>query len=366
MSDQLDPVLLAKWIAGQLGPDDERALAEWLAADPTRPAELEELRELWRMAGEVAQAQAAAADPAEAARWAGVRRGIHESEQAAAGGAAGPTSTRPTIVRTIELPFNRRRSRTWAWATAAAALALAVGGGILVSADRSRREIAVMPRPMRLYETSRGERAEFRLSDGTRVMLNVASRVRVPTDFGKRNRTVYLEGAAFFDVVHDANRPFVVRAGDVVAQDLGTEFVVRAYPEDRHARVIVRAGKVALRPAAGADTMSAATLSPGQSGTLSASGRPVAQNADIALEFAWTSGTLVLDGTPLRNALPELSRWFDLDFRLADTSLGGISVAATLTNQPTDEALGFLAASLGLRADRQGRMVTFRPAHPRR
>jgi transmembrane sensor len=346
MSDELDPVLVAKWIAGRLDADDQRLLDQWLAADPGRAAELEELRDLWRRAGEMAETHAANADPAESARWAGVLRAIREP------------------VRAVEFPFAQRRSRAWGWVAAAAALALLAGGGLWV-ADRSRREVAQVPRPMRVHQTSRGERAEFRLSDGTRVMLNVESRVRVPADFGEQSRTVYLEGGAYFDVAHDARRPFAVHAGDLVAKDLGTEFTVRAYPEDQHARVVVRAGKVALRSAIATDTASVATLEPGELGSLDAAGMPVVQKADTAADFAWTGGTLVLDGTPLRDALPQLGRWFDLEFRLADRSLGRIPVAATLINQPTDEALAFLAASLGLREVRRGRIVTFYSANAR-
>lgn len=340
MSADLPPDLIAKWIAGDLGPDDQRLLSEWLSADPARAAELEELRELWRMAGEAADQDRAVRQPAEEARWAALLAAIGRAERQ----------------RPIELPFARRGSRLPTWAAAAAVL-LAAGAGLWLAAQRARPDIAQAPTAMRVYATQRGQRAELRLADGTRVLLSVASRLSVPADFGNHNRTVHLEGAAYFDVVHDTLRPFAVHAGDVVAHDLGTKFSVRAYPEDRHARVVVRAGKVALR---------GATLTAGQAGTLDVSGRPVVQRADTAAEFAWTAGTLVLDGTPLRDAVIQLSRWFDLDFRLADNSLGGIPVAATLVSQPTDEALAFLARSLGLRAERRGRLVTLYPSEAQR
>ena len=363
MSDQLDPVLAAKWVAGELSADDRRALDEWLAADPAHAAQLEELRQLWSMAGDAAEARAATPDPAEAARWAAVVRGIRAGETAG----SPPPVRRPGPVRAMTFPSVERRSRTWLWASAAAAAVLvAVGGGMWLGADRDRSQVAEAPGPMRVRETARGERADFRLIDGTRVMLNVASRIRVPADFGERNRTVYLEGSAYFDVVHDDGRPFAVHAADIVAKDLGTEFVVRAYPEDAHASVVVRTGKVVLRGVGASDTSAQGLLGPGQIGRLDADGRPLVRRADLAAHFAWTTGTLVIDGTPLRDALPELSRWFDLDFRLADSSLGEIPLAATLTNQPTDEALSFLAASLGLRQVRQGRVVAFYPAKPRR
>jgi transmembrane sensor len=251
MSDELDPQLLAKWVTGRLDPAGQRVLAEWLSADPARAAQLDELRALWRMAGDEAEARAAAPDPAEEARWAGVLHAIREGDGRPAEHRERAEHS-PPLARTIEFPYPRQ-NRTWTWA-AAAAIVLAIGGGAWIAANRSRPGLAEAPPPMREYRTARGERAEFRLVDGTRVMLNVASRVRVPADFGEADRTVYVDGGAYFDVVHDARHPFVVHAGDIVAKDLGTEFVIRAYPEDSHAHVIVRAGRVALRSAAARDS----------------------------------------------------------------------------------------------------------------
>jgi transmembrane sensor len=148
-----------------------------------------------------------------------------------------------------------------------------------------------------------------------------------------------------------------------VAQDLGTEFIVRAYPEDSAARVVVREGKVGIRAAASAQARQR-VVSAGQLGRLGAGREPVVEAADTALYFAWTDGRLVFDRTPLRDALPELSRWFDLEFRLADTALGRVPLTATFRTQPTPDVLDNLAASLGMRQRRQGRVVTFDSIQP--
>jgi transmembrane sensor len=205
----------------------------------------------------------------------------------------------------------------------------------------------------------------FRLPDGTRVVLGVASTLRYPAAFAGGARDVSLEGEAYFQVVHDERREFTVRAGNLVAKDLGTEFTVRAYREDAGARVVVREGRVAIR-AAGADTAAVRVVAPGQLGQMDAAGQPTVQPADTAVFFAWTDGRLVFDRTPLREALPELSRWFDLDFRLADSAAGSIPLSANLRTQPTPDVLTNLAASLGLRERRSGRVVTLYPAEPGR
>jgi transmembrane sensor len=353
MSPDLPPDLIAKWVAGCLSPDDQQVLDEWLSADPARATELEELREVWRMAGHAADAEKAAPDSAEEGRWAAVKASIRRAELQGS-----PTAQTHLPPRPIELPFAPRRNRVLGWAAAAAVL-LAAGGTLWLASHHARDASQASP-AIRVYTTRRGQRAELRLSDGTRVMLSVASRLSVPSNYGVRNRTLYLEGAAYFDVVHD-NRPFSVHAGDIVANDLGTEFSVRAYPEDRHARVVVRAGRVGLRSSRSEDSTTTVLIR-GQLGRLDSAGRALTERADTAAEFAWTEGTLVLDGAPLRDALAELGRWFDLDIRLGDSSLGSIPVAATLVNQPTDQALDFLARSLGLQAVRRGQVVVLHRA----
>jgi transmembrane sensor len=107
-------------------------------------------------------------------------------------------------------------------------------------------------------------------------------------------------------------------------------------------------------------------VSPGQLGRLERGSRPVVESADTGALFAWTEGRLVFDRTPLREALPQLGRWFDLEFRLADSSLGGVPLSATLMTQPTPEVLDNLAASLGLRQRREGRTVTLYSDGPER
>jgi ferric-dicitrate binding protein FerR (iron transport regulator) len=80
----------------------------------------------------------------------------------------------------------------------------------------------------------------------------------------------------------------------------------------------------------------------------------------------WTSGTLAFNGTPLREVIPQLARWYDVDIRLADSSLSSRRFTATLRNQPASEALALLALSLDVTVEREGRAVVLRPLSHRR
>ncbi len=219
---------------------------------------------------------------------------------------------------------------------------------------------------LRTLQTPPGQRATFQLPDGTEVMLGVASTLRHAATWGPRSKEVFLEGEAYFDVNHDEARPFVVHARNLTAEDLGTEFIVRAYPEDTAPQVIVRAGRVRLHHATRSTTRAGQVVLAGHVGQVNPTGGITVRQADTAARFAWTRGWLVFDAVPLRDAIPHLSRWYDLTFQLSDSSLGSILLTANLRNQPTEDALQSLAGSLGLRHVSLEGMVTFYTAHVER
>ena len=250
-------------------------------------------------------------------------------------------------------------------AVLAAALAMMVGGVMWLEYARSDRDRLGQPTELRVAHAPAGQRASFRLPDDTRVILGVASTLRYPPAIDNSTRTVELEGEAYFEVTRRGRRPFIVRARGIEAISLGTEFVIKAYAEDAAPVVVVRRGRVRLRVATTDHAQAPPVIAAGQQGRLSAEGKVFVGPADTSALFAWTQGWLVFDSLPLRDAALAISRWYDLDVRLADTSLGSIPLTATFRNQPTDEVLTLLATSLGVHQVRRGRIVTFGPAPAR-
>ena len=241
----------------------------------------------------------------------------------------------------------------------AVAIALVIAGtlyGYLGSRGTDARE----------YATARGQRAEVSLRDGSRVLLSVDTRLRVARDYGVRDRVVDLEGEAYFVVRHDARRPLIVRTPHGIAEDLGTEFGVRAYRREGDLQVIVRAGSVAMRRSddSGPALM---TLGPGDRGVVDARGR-VTLTSEVPLDsyLSWTSGRLVFDDVPLGTVIPQLERWYDLDIQLSDSSLGNERITIVLTTESPDEALSAVARVLNLRVVRAERSVQLVPLHSRR
>lgn len=347
MIDDLDGIRLSRYLAGDCSAEEAAAVRRWIADDPARGTLVDELTQVWGMTG--SRADAAGTDAAWNAMVAArdVRR-VRPIRRTA--DAAEPAGAR----------WGGWRPGRWSWpARIAAAIVVAAGAGVLGYSWRhdAARDLAQVEPAMRIYATGKGERAEFRLSDGSRVVLSVDSRIRVPADFGVGMRVVYLEGEALFEVRHDENRPFLVHAADAVTEDLGTQFIVRAYPGESAARVVVAEGKVALRSAAGA-LGTGTELLPGDVAHLDASGTPSVEGAvELDRYLAWTHGRLEFERQPLADVIPELERWYDVHITLADPAIGAIPVTIAFESETAGEAMTALARVLDVRLERSGRGI---------
>lgn len=91
---------------------------------------------------------------------------------------------------------------------------------------------------------SKGETNEYIFDDGSKVVLNSGSILRIPSDYNNTGRSVEIEGEGFFDITPDPAKPFIIRSGDKQVKVLGTSFNVKSYEEDDYFEVTVTTGKV--------------------------------------------------------------------------------------------------------------------------
>ena len=94
-------------------------------------------------------------------------------------------------------------------------------------------------------QTGMGEKLEILLSDGSKIHLNAGSKIKyTAVNKNSANREIYLEGEAFFDVVHNDKKPFIVRSGNMSITDIGTKFNVKKYDTENETVVSLVEGKV--------------------------------------------------------------------------------------------------------------------------
>jgi len=185
-----------------------------------------------------------------------------------------------------------------------------------------------------------GARIKFNLPDGSTGFLNSGSSLKYPVQFTS-SRKVWLSGEAWFDVAHDAEHPFVVRANKLNVEVLGTQFDVIAYNDDDSEEIVLNRGAVKVLAGNGS-TLS--VLKPNQRLVLDVKKMTYRKEITEASQYlGWTKGMLVLRNEPMERVVKRLSRWYNVDIAIKDKRLREYSFRATFIDEPLDEVLKILS-----------------------
>ncbi|GAA4323221.1 DUF4974 domain-containing protein [Mucilaginibacter gynuensis] len=164
--------------------------------------------------------------------------------------------------------------------------------------------------------TPRGGQYNITLADGTKVFLNAASSITYPTAFTGNDRMVTLTGEAYFEVAHNALKPFRVISNGQTIEVLGTHFNVHSYPDEPIIKTTLLEGSVKIL--SGNRTVK---LKPGQQSRLDAT----AQQAGISVSevdtdeaIAWKNGLFEFKDSSIREVMQSAARWYDLDVTYSD------------------------------------------------
>jgi len=347
--DAADWEAIARYFAGECTPDEATVVRRWLEAHPAEASALSSLND--------ATALLASATPADLDVEAALKR---VSDRRDAVDVVPIDSRRPTRTTPPRIAVPARRWQSIALPAAAAAVVL-IGGGLWWHSRQTPGYTP--PSAAQSFTTNVGQRDSVRLADGTRVLLAPESRLTVAMGYGNTVRAVELTGEAYFDVRHDAARPFVVHAGSADIRDLGTTFTVRV-AGDSGVRVAVTSGSVSLASAS-ASPNAAVVLRPGDAGTLGMDGRTLVERGGTAEpDTAWTNGRLVFREAPVSSVRSELRRWYGIDLMI-DSAFAGRHLSMTFDGESADRVLEVIALSLGAEVQRQGNTAVIKPASPR-
>lgn len=244
-----------------------------------------------------------------------------------------------------------RRSPIPMPALAAAAL-FAVGIASYMAYSHRPREIAAVPAP-RMLATGVGARDSMTLSDGTRVILGPLSAVTVDAGYGSGSRKVEVRGDAWFSVVHDAAKPFTVRAANAQIVDVGTTFTVKSDAPDG-VTVSVTEGSVALQQV-NTKTGQSVILRAGDRGLLRPGGESLAsRGAATEDDAAWLKGRLVFREATIGEIASSMRKWYGIELRVADPSLANRHLTASFAGESPDRVLEVIRLALGANIERRG------------
>lgn len=344
MSDDADLDALLRYAADESDVAERLRVEAWLASDARNAAVLRAIR------GIVGERHEMAPEFDVRAAWARMERAIRPRES---GIRVRARRRAPDLAFPRTLPAHRGVT------AGIIAAAVAIAALLVWHPVAQLRRSGLAAQPMRVVSTTVGQRAELELDDGTRVSLSAESRLRYPVAFGDRSRTVELDGEAYFDVVHDAGRPFVVRTAGSVVRDVGTAFGVRQYRADAPVQVVVASGRVDV--SAAADTTRPQLVDAGHRARIAHDGRTVIDSVDVGAYLAWRDGRLAFDDTPFADVLTQLTRWYDADFVVQDSALAGRRFTGAFDTGSLDSVLDLLAPALHARYERRGRTIRFFP-----
>jgi transmembrane sensor len=243
----------------------------------------------------------------------------------------------------IEMKAEPRLMR---WLGAAAALAASLFLAMAVWPDFSTKAV-----PVRAILAERGDLHATGLEDGTGVTLNTDSEIKVRFDQHMRSVEI-VKGEALFDVRKDPARPFIVRAGSMQVQAVGTSFAVRRYKDETFG-LWVREGVVSLNPKAPLNRDGGGTLTYGAGHFVrsDATGRitDVTLKSDqLDRALSWRNGLINLEGMTLAEAVAEYERYSARRIVFTDSALGGLRLSGLFSSRDPEAFCKAAALAFGL------------------
>ena len=179
--------------------------------------------------------------------------------------------------------------------------------------------VQIRPPGSNMVEAPKGQRASLVLSDGTKVWLNSQSRLFYPSYFSGKERSIRLEGEAFFEVVHKEHIPFVVQSPLLEVKVLGTKFNVKAYSDDEKVIVTLDEGKVEVETN---DRQNKLILKSNEQVSYSKNtGMTLERNVNANAVKSWMRGEGAFIQQRLGDIVHDLERKFDVTISITDHSL---------------------------------------------
>lgn len=237
----------------------------------------------------------------------------------------------------------RRRSNARFAVAGVAGVAVAAAAVFMLS--RSRQSEAPVAGAVQHYAAGVGKTHAFMLPDSSRVVLGPQSTLSVPGTFGVGDRTVTLTGDAYFDVRHDASKPFRVLTGSAVIEDIGTTFTIES---DAVALATVSVVSGSVRISRAEPGSASVVLDAGDRGVIERDGSTrVEQDVLRPEDTEWISGRLAFRDAPLSRVAVELERWYGVKVRVADSSLLERRITTSFEGESVDKALQILELTIG-------------------
>lgn len=313
-----------KYLLGEATPVEKEQVKQWLAADPGNQAYYDELKKVWDTSLQLASISTVDENKA----WQRFRQRIHQAENDGS----------------FNRSFSSAPKSRFSWMRVAASVVLVAALAVLgywIYDSRTPEQLLAKTTDTVINDT---------LPDGSVVTLNKTSSLSYPSRFGGRKRQVTLKGEAFFHVVPDKTKPFIISVNDVEITVVGTSFNVRS--ENDLTAVIVETGIVKV-------------THKGKTVELHANEQIAVTTADSLnkepvtdkLYNYYRTKEFVCDDTPLWKLVEVLNEAYRSNIVIGRPELRDLRINVSLYNESLDRVLELISLTLGVKINKTAGQV---------
>lgn len=246
-----------------------------------------------------------------------------------------------------------------------------------------KQDALLIPREKVFSETEiivpKGSTRKVILPDGTKVTINAGSTLKFESDFGKRSRTVHLNGEAYFDISKNAI-PFIVKTHNYTIRDIGTIFNVKSYSDDLSFETMVIEGEVQVEGQLSIDSDKSQMISVKKQQVLklnyASTTKEVVQSPNdfseivevkvqkinptqVEVYTGWTEDLLVFEGKTFQEIIKIMERRYDVDIIMEDSKLRNYVYTGSFKNiDNVERALKIMKETTDIDYEKRGRVIT--------
>jgi ferric-dicitrate binding protein FerR (iron transport regulator) len=264
----------------------------------------------------------------------------------------------------VENPIHKIGIKKYWYLAIAAILIIALTFGFL-----NLKSFFVKPNQLNIVSTQNGSKSKIQMPDGTQVCLNSGSTLTYDDSFGVDQREVNLVGEAFFDVAHDAKRPFIIHTENLTLKVLGTAFNVKAYHNAPNSEATLIRGslevsfpsrpqeKIVLKPNEKISISNKNSQNLKQLPKQSEKNlvnlplialtqvEPISFDNQTIEEIAWKENQLIFRSRNFEDLTLELERWYNLKIEIKNNNIKDKKFTGIFKNETIFEALDALRLS---------------------
>jgi len=339
MNDRVNIALLGKFLSGSCTDTERKSVQNWISQSPENQIVFEEYKKVWTLSGMDNTQLAVDVDEG----WKELNQRIRAAE-----------------ALDVKVHVKQQRSRQLAYVLmrVAAVIVIAFGLFYLFHSIKTNRQNT----PGLTYVALETSEQAFTLSDGSEVYLNKEAKITYPEKFGVQTREVSFEGEAFFNIAHNADKPFIIHCGEVEVEVLGTSFNLCACPGDNEIVIYLESGKVRFSSldAANGNIREQIILLPGYKAVYDKTTGIICRSEFKNQNYlAWKTGVLDFEKTPLPEVFEMLEETYDIRID-TDQQYSELALTARFDNETPESIFEVLYTIFGISYTMNGQTVSLK------